>query len=288
MNIVILGSNGMIGTDMMDVLSKGTHTLTGLTLDDIDITNKKDVNNLKSIVSQKNNSASHPINIIINCAAYTQVDLCETNKETAFSVNGIGVGLLAQFCKTNDITLIHFSTDYIFDGEKTEPYIETDQTNPISVYGESKLMGDKLIESSGCKHYIFRIQWVFGEHGNHFVKTIQTLNKTKSEISVVNDQWGCPSWSYNICECVLKIINQAIPFGTYHLTHPEGTNWFEFAKQIVKSLNLSLKIQATDSDTFKRPASRPLNGRLNAGKLGAYDIVMNDWTLSLNQFLNNK
>lgn len=285
MNIVILGSNGMIGTDMMTVLSKSNHTITGLTVDDLDITTKTDINNLASIVSIKNNASTTPINIIINCAAYTHVDLCETNKEVAFSINGTGLGFLAKYCAKNDIILIHFSTDYVFDGEKKDPYIETDQTNPINIYGESKLMGDKLIESSECNHYIFRIQWVFGEHGNHFIKTIQSLATTNSEISVVDDQWGCPSWSYDICECVVKTINQKIPFGTYHLTHPDGTTWFEYAKQIVKTLTLNLKIHPTDSQSFKRPASRPLNGRLNAGKLEKYEISIKPWTASLNDFL---
>ncbi len=197
--------------------------------------------------------------VLINCAAYTRVDDCETHIEEAIQINGTAVGNLAQWCNAHRVTLVHFSTDYVFDGQKKEPYLETDPTNPLSIYGKSKLAGEQAIIEHCQRYYIFRIQWLYGANGKHFVDTIIRLAKEKESLNIVNDQWGSPSWTHDIARCIMSFLKKSPDYGIYHLANTGYTSWLEFARFF---LGPNYPLHPITTDQMPRPAKRPLNSRL--------------------------
>jgi dTDP-4-dehydrorhamnose reductase len=216
---------------------------------------------------------------IINAAAYTQVDLAESEEEKAFAVNSTAVEILANYAFDHDATLVHYSTDYVFNGETTAPYLETDSPAPINVYGKSKWSGERKIISSGCRHIIFRTSWVISAVGKNFIKTILRLARERDSLSVVNDQIGSPT-SANLIAGVTKEIllsesKDPIDKGIYHLASNGSTAWFDVAKFAIKTANeRDFKTRCSELDVFpistsqySLPAPRPRNSKLNAGKL---------------------
>lgn len=251
MKILIIGCNGQLGYDMVLVCKKKGHTVFGIDLPEIDITNRTSVRNTIKKINP---------DTIINCAAYTAVDECENNQETAYAVNAEGVANIAHAANSINATVVHFSTDYVFDGLKSSPYIESDVTNPQSVYGKSKLEGEKQLLSITDKHFIFRIAWLYGNHGNNFVKTIHNLALSKLKknqpLKVVNDQFGTPTYTKNICSQILSVI-PTDNFGIYHCTNEGECIWFDFASYIAKHLKLNIEIIPCSTTEFPRPAPRP-------------------------------
>lgn len=231
--------------------------------------------------------------IIINCAAHTGVDKAETDIENSFAINELGPKYLAEQALKHNALLIHISTDYVFDGNKAEPYLETDTPNPQGVYGKSKLAGEQAIQNSGCKHVILRTAWVFGKHGNNFVKTMLKLGKARKELGVIGDQFGGPTYAGDIADAAIAIANQyesTQQSGVYHYSGYPHVSWYEFAKSIFDYANqaeipLALKtLNEIPATAYPLPAPRPANSRLNCTKLESiFAITPSNWQSALNR-----
>lgn len=246
-SIIITGSNGMLGHALILALSQH-YKITGLDLPELDITN------LSAVLSTV--SGIKP-DIIINSAAYTDVDGCETNIDHAFAVNGTGPRNLAMACSELDVPLVHFSTDYVFDGLATTPRKETDLPNPQSVYGKSKLLGEQHVRQLTNKHYIIRTSWLYGENGKNFVKTMLRLAREKDQIGVVNDQQGSPTYTRDLAEAVAQLI-QTPAYGTYHITNSGCCTWYEFTLEIFKQAGIDgVQANPITTEEINRPAPRP-------------------------------
>ena len=264
MKIALIGKGGMLGSDFASVLKTTSHTVYALDSADINITNPQSIQSALKTLSPE---------VIINCAAFTKVDACETEREKAYAVNGTGAGYLAAFCREHHTKLVHFSTDYIFDGKKSAPYLETDAPNPINHYGASKLAGELAILETLDTHYIFRIQWLYGHFGPHFIRTMVALSKTRTEFQVVEDQIGSPTWTMEVVKSVISALEADAPYGIYHLANTGYTSWHNLALFVFEQLGIQATVAPQTTDQLSRPAKRPLNSRLNIQKyldLGLY------------------
>lgn len=245
MKILITGAYGMLGSDLRETLKDNELIVTGSK--DLDITNENKV--LKFIQEKKPE-------IVINAAAYTNVDNCETDYDRAYLVNAIGPKNLAMACNKLNIPLIHISTDYIFDGNKKTPLTEEDKLGPKTAYGKTKLEGEKFIQDNTNKYFILRTAWLFGLHGKNFVKTMLNLSKTNKELKVVNDQIGCPTYSYDLAISIKELLNSN-KYGIYHLTNKGEISWYNFAKKIFEFNNININVIPVNTEQFPRPAPRP-------------------------------
>ena len=226
--------------------------------------------------------------IIVNAAAYTAVDRAEQEEDSAFEVNFKAVKELAQEAKAIDALLIHFSTDYVFDGEKALPYVETDVPNPLNVYGRSKLEGERAIAASGCRHFIFRTSWVYAPAGRNFLRTILAAARSKPELRVVDDQRGAPTSSDAIAVALARILaapdSMQKPGGIYHLSAAGETTWCEFARAILQDAGLNTPVVPIPSDQFPTAAKRPKNSLLDNAKLQReFAITLADWRQGLRE-----
>lgn len=252
MKVLITGSNGMLGHDLIDVLD-GKHELIKTTSKSLDITDKDKV---KDYIVNENPD------IVINSAAYTDVDGCETNEEIAYKVNGEGVKNLALACKVVDCPLVHISTDYVFNGENTKPWMEDDEVGPISIYGKSKLQGEEAIESILDKFFIIRTSWLYGINGGNFPKTMLELAKTHDTLTVVTDEIGTPTYTLDLAQAIAELIETEY-YGVYHITNSDYCSWFDFAKYIFEVKNIDVNVVPVTAEEFARPASRPHYSVLN-------------------------
>jgi dTDP-4-dehydrorhamnose reductase len=268
--ILVTGVNGQVGFELARTL-QGLGRVIAVDRSVLDLSN---LDQVRSIVRE-----TRP-HLIVNPAAYTAVDKAETEAELAMRVNGEAPGVLAEEGKKLGATLIHYSTDYVFDGTKDDPYVETDVTNPQNVYGASKLAGEQAIQASGCAHLIFRTSWVYGARGKNFLLTMLRLGADRPELKVVADQYGAPTWSNTIATLTAHIVAQSAAAedsaewwrastGVYHLTADGSTSWHGFASAIFDRAGLDkaprvLPIPATDYPT---PAKRPVNSRMSNDKL---------------------
>ena len=248
MKILITGSGSMLAQDLKSVLGENNEIIP-LSRQKMDITQKDAV--------IKNIKSSAP-DIVINCAAYTKVDTAEEERKKAFQVNGIGVQNLAVACAEMQIPLCHISTDYVFDGRKNKPYTPFDAANPLSIYGESKLAGEKYIQWIMNKFYIVRTSGLYGRGGNNFVMTILRLAKERRAVKVVTDQICSPTFTLNLSTGIQKLIESG-SFGIYHITDDsgDGISWFDYAREIVSTAGISTEIIPVTSEEFPRPARRP-------------------------------
>ena len=251
--ILVVGANGMLGHDLMRVLDGDVR---GLDLPDIDITSLESVR--RTILTLKPKT-------IINSAAYTDVDGCEANVEQAMAINGEGVGLLALTAREIGATLVQISTDYVFDGGKGTPYLEDDPVGPLSIYGESKLAGE-LNSAMAPSHLIVRTQWLYGIHGKNFVETMLRLAGEKSELSVVDDQIGSPTWTYDLALAIKALLDKGCR-GTYHAANSGFCSWNEFARAIFEETGTKIAVNSMTTAELNRPARRPLYSTLECGKL---------------------
>lgn len=253
--ILVVGAHGMLGRDLMALLGERGQ---GVDIDEIDITSPESV--LKVIGHLKPE-------VVVNCAAYTDVDGCESNIETAMAVNGEGVGYLAMACRDIGALLVQVSTDYIFDGGKGAPYVEDDAPCPLSVYGESKLAGE--MNAAFCpEHLIVRTQWLYGLHGKNFVETMLRLGSEKDQLTVVDDQIGSPTWTVDLARAVLALIDSGCR-GVYHAANSEYCSWNGFAKAIFEEAGLNVSVSPMTTTELNRPARRPLYSALECSKLAA-------------------
>ncbi len=246
MKILITGSNGMLGHDLINAL-KERHDLIPTTSKTLDITDKKQT--IDYIRDKKPD-------IVINSAAYTDVDGCEENRELAYSVNGEGVRNLALACRDIDCPLVHISTDYVFDGSATEPIREDGEIGPISVYGKSKLEGEEAIQEILDKYFIIRTAWLYGINGRNFPKTMLELAENHPEITVVYDEVGTPTYTPDLAEGISRLIETDY-YGIYHLTNSGSCSWCEFAKYIFEIAGRDVKVIPVTASEFARPAPRP-------------------------------
>ena len=278
MKIVITGANGMLAKSVREKFKNEELVCTDV--NELDITNKEQV------LEFMNNEKPQ---YIINCAAYTAVDKAEENYELADKINANGPENLAIAAKEIDATLIHISTDYVFDGEldTNSSYVEEDITGPVTVYGKTKLHGEELLKENTDKYYIFRTAWLYGE-GNNFVRTMVDLGKQREEVSVVADQHGSPTYAEDLANIIKQAIDKKIPYGIYHSTNEGFTTWYEFTKEIYKQAGISCKIKPVTSEEFIRPAKRPKNSKLNKEKLLSMGIEIPNWQDALNRYLNTE
>ena len=233
--------------------------------------------------------------LIINAAAYTAVDQAETEPQVAFAINAVAPGILAEEAAALGIPLIHYSTDYVFDGSKSSPYTEDDEPNPLGVYGQSKLAGEQAISAVQGQHLILRTSWVYSAHGRNFLLTMQRLLQEKPELRVVADQIGAPTWAGTIARSTLALIErwqagQTGAWGTYHLTAQGETSWFGFAQAIGEALRAQGKPCANlipiPSSDYPTPATRPLNSRLDGRRLQReWGVSQPDWQTALHECL---
>lgn len=269
--ILITGCRGQLGTDLLKGLDQD-YEVTGLDLPEIDILDEA---KLMAHVRQLKPS------VIIHPAAYTDVDGCESNRELAMAVNGEGTRQVARACEAVKARLIYYSTDYVFDGRKSSAYVETDPTAPATVYGQSKLAGEKAISEELDNYAIMRIAWIYGANGNNFVKTMIRLAQKQIKareagedfepLKVVDDQHGNPTWTMEVVNQTQALI-ESDQTGLFHATSEGETTWFEFAREIFRLRGLEVEIGPCGSEQFPRPAARPkmsalVNARLN--ELGA-------------------
>ena len=235
--------------------------------------------------------------LIINAAAYTAVDQAESEPELAFAINAVAPGVLAEEAAALGAPLIHYSTDYVYDGSKSAPYIESDPTNPLGVYGQSKLAGERALQAVGGEYLILRTSWVYSLHGRNFLLTMQRLLQERDELKVVADQIGAPTWAGSIASTTAQLIQhwrdgQAGPWGLYHLSAKGETSWFGFASAIAEQLRAAgqnagqlLPIPSSDYPT---PAQRPLNSRLDCSRLQHdWQVQLSDWHSALLECLRS-
>jgi dTDP-4-dehydrorhamnose reductase len=266
MKILITGINGQIGSALVHQAKEQGHEVVEISRKQWDMAKSPELG--KDLVLQ-----SKP-DIVINTAAYTNVDDAEDNEATALKVNANAPRSLAKACSYNDIPIIHLSTDYVFDGSKTTSYSESDQTNPLNAYGRTKLAGEIAIQEETAKHLILRTSWVFSKNGTNFVNTILKLASEREKIKVVNDQFGAPTCAECIASVILKLakLNQ-IQWGIYHYTGQPVTNWFNFSKEVVKLAKVYNKIKTEPklieciSNELKQKVKRPKNSILDQKKI---------------------
>jgi dTDP-4-dehydrorhamnose reductase len=271
MKILILGHKGMLGHELVKEF-KNDHELVLWDREQIDISKKEDV--IKKI------GDLWP-DVVINAAAYTAVDEAESNKDLVYKVNGCAVGFLATACKEVNALLIHFSTDYVFDGENHNGYKENHPYNPINIYGKSKALGEKMILDVSPRYYIIRTSWLFGKHGKNFVETMLRLAGENKDIKVVNDQFGSPTYAKDLASEVKKLVESQNPYGIYHITNSETCSWYDFAVKIFELSSLNLKIKPVKSEEFPTPAKRPIYSMLINTKLPP----MRKWEEALKDYL---
>ncbi len=228
-------------------------------------------------------SKNKDFEFLINCAAYTNVDLAEKNKDKAYQVNSEGAEKLAKLCKEFNIKLVHISTDFVFDGSNTRPYKETDVPNPSSVYGASKLQGEKNIMERLSSYFIIRTSWMYSEFGSNFVKTILRLADTQKEIKVVSDQIGSPTNAHDLADFLLEIISiNSTNYGTYHFSNTGETSWYGFAKEVFRICNVSADLRPISSSAYASLANRPKYSVLDTKKgKKTFNINSDYWVDSL-------
>ena len=251
--ILIVGANGMLGQDLIRLLSGD---IRGVDIGEIDITSLESVKRVLLTLKPA---------VIINAAAYTDVDGCETNRELAMLVNGEGVGNLARIAADIGARLVQISTDYIFDGGKGSPYLEDEPANPLSVYGASKRSGE-LNARLAPDSLIVRTQWLYGVHGKNFVETMLRLAGERTELSVVDDQIGSPTWTVDLSLAIRALLEKGCS-GTYHAANAGYCSWNEFARTIFSEAGMQITLKQMTTLELNRPATRPLYSTLDCGKL---------------------
>jgi len=266
--ILITGSNGQLGKCIQDVAEEyPEYDFHFKTSTDLDITSQEKINTL---------FAREKFDYCINCAAYTSVDKAETDKKNAFLVNAEAVKYLAEACKYNNTTLIHISTDFVFDGTKGIPYTEDDLPNPINVYGASKLKGEQYIQGILNNFFIIRTSWVYSEYGHNFVKTMLRLGEDREELSVVNDQIGTPTYAGDLANTIMEIIiTKTTNFGLYHYSNEGLISWYDFAKAIFAIKGMNIKVNPIPSEAYPTPAKRPIYSVLDKTKIKQVFNIIN-------------
>jgi len=272
--IAILGGRGMLGSELAQICNRQGLKITVLDIPEFDITNHRQ---LKAVVGNSD--------IIINCAAYTNVDGAESEYDLAYAVNAEAVGHLGNLAKGANRYVLHISTDFVFDGGLDRPYVETDEPNPINAYGRTKLAGEQLLSESGCKHCIIRIEWTYGRAGDNFVTKLLEKARIQKQLKVVDDQVGSPTATIEVSKAIYKLLSKR-PEGLFHFASKGYVSRLGMAKFILDKKDVSLKLSGCKSSDFPGPAKRPLNSRFNCGKIRSLlDEPIEQWEKPLEKFL---
>lgn len=282
MNILITGANGQLGNCLRDLAAdyQDLYRFYYTDVDTLDITDASAVE--KYIVDNR-------IDIILNAAAYTAVDRAEDDQENAYRINCTAVGNLAEAAKRHGLFLVHISTDYVFSGESEVPYVETDTPAPMSVYGSTKLAGERAIVESGCRAVVIRTSWLYSEYGHNFVKTMLKLGREREEVRVVCDQIGGPTYAGDLARVVMAMLEHQPETGVefYHFANEGVCSWFEFAKTIMRMAGLPCRVEAIPSSEYPAKAHRPPFSVFNLSKIkAAIQMVIPHWRDSLELTIN--
>lgn len=276
MKVLVTGAKGQLGTDLMHELEKRGIEGIGVDVQEMDIT---DAEACRRVI--KNSGAD----AVIHCAAYTAVDAAEDNVDLCRRINGEGTRNVAQACKEADVKLMYISTDYVFDGQGTRPWEPDDERHPLNVYGQTKYEGELAVEELSDKYFIVRIAWVFGVAGKNFIKTMLRLGKERGAVSVVDDQIGSPTYTYDLARLLVDMI-QTDKYGRYHATNEGLCSWYEFAKEIFRQAGMDVPVTPVSSDQFPAKAARPSNSRLSKEKLSENGFErLPAWQDALGRFL---
>lgn len=261
MRVLVTGAKGQLGSDLLCELSNRNIDAIGIDIDDLDIT---DPEATKEVIEKINGEKK--LDAIIHCAAYTAVDAAEDNEALVTKINAEGTKNIAKVAKALDLSMMYISTDYVFDGEGERPWEPDDNRAPLNVYGMAKYKGELYVEELLEKYFIVRISWVFGLHGNNFIKTMLRLGKERGAVSVVNDQIGSPTYTPDLSRLLVDMI-LTDKYGRYHATNEGLCSWYEFACEIFKQANLDVAVTPVNSDAFQVKAKRPHNSRMDKTKL---------------------
>jgi dTDP-4-dehydrorhamnose reductase len=277
--ILIIGAKGMLGQDLVKIFSTDkNYDVISLDLKNLDITSKDDVFGKIGDITPE---------IIINAAAFTNVDGCEdeAKKDLCMKVNGEALGYLASCASQINSILVHYSTDYVFNGKKSEGYKEDEkEINPVNFYGKSKALGEKKLQENTKKFYLIRTSWLYGKGGKNFVDTMLKLAETKKELKVVDDQHGKPTYTVDLAKRTKELVDKNLPYGIYHITNEGETTWFKFAKKFFELAGVNVKIKPCASREFPRPARRPTYSSLINTKLSP----SRPWGEALSEYLRTK
>ncbi|MFS0821596.1 dTDP-4-dehydrorhamnose reductase [Bacillus sp. 1P02SD] len=276
MKVLVTGINGQLGYDVVKKLEEKGHDVVPAGREQLDISNEE---NVVTFINEVQPDA------IIHCAAFTNVDGAETDKDTAYRVNGLGTKYLAHTAKKIGAKMVFVSTNYVFEGNGTEPYEVDHPTNPIGVYGETKLAGEKFLIENLAEYFIVRTSWVFGINGNNFVKTMLRLGKERGEVGVVYDQVGSPTYTVDLASFLVELA-ESEEYGVYHASNSGICSWYEFAVEIFKQAGLDVKVNPLTTEQFPRPAARPKYSVMSTKKIGEKSFTpLRDWKEALAAFL---
>lgn len=290
MKILIVGYKGQLGTELIKILKKGCSELGEIPavfdcaevqpvgIDGLDIT---DAQAVEEYLAQ-----ARP-DVVVNCAAFTNVDGCETQEEAAYLVNAVGPGNLARSCEGIGAKLVHISTDYVFDGSGSRPYTEEDMPSPVSAYGRTKLAGERFVQENCGKYFIIRTAWLYGYTGKNFVRTMLKLGRERGAVTVVNDQLGSPTHANDLAHHILKLAATE-KYGVYHCTGKGECTWYEFAKEIMAQGKVEATVSPCTSEQFPTPTKRPAYSVLSHEKLdAAVGDEMRYWQDALRSFFEH-
>ena len=289
MRILVTGKNGQLGRSIQKIVNTGTKIDNNQSPNDFIFVGREELD-LSSESSISQYFDNNKFDIIINCAAYTQVDRAEQEAELASQINHLAVKKLASIASNQQARLIHISTDYVFDGERNKPYLETDTPNPINVYGKTKLAGEKALQTvMPMNAIIIRASWIYSEYGNNFVSTMRRLGKDRDELNIVSDQIGSPTYAADLADAILEIImhkkfrDVAQTTQIYNYSNEGKISWHEFAKEIFKIEKIGCEVDPVTSQQYPTPAKRPRNTIMKKDKIvKIFNIKISNWKSSLN------
>lgn len=268
MKVLVTGAKGMLGQDLCPILEDEGYDVIETDIDSLDITNPE---NVKEVFLREKP------NIVVHCAAYTNVDKAEEDIKTARLINVVGTENIAKAAEEIQAIMVYISTDYVFDGSKNEPYLPEDKPNPINNYGITKLEGEEAVKKNCLKYYIARTSWLYGLHGKNFVETMISL-KDKDELKVVNDQIGVPTWTVELANGIVELL-EGEPYGIYHICGDGEISWYEFAKEIFNQYGANVNLIPCKTEEFPRPAKRPKYSHMKN------TVFMRDWRVALKDYM---
>lgn len=279
MKVLVTGANGQLGYDVVKELQKQNIECYGAIRKDFDLVDFEATE--KFIIS-------YMPDVVIHCAAYTAVDKAEDEQGLCYLVNASATENIARICKKINAKMLYISTDYVFDGTKEGFYEVDDMPNPINVYGRTKLLGEQAVQKILNKYFIVRISWVFGEHGNNFVKTMLKLGKERKEINVVADQYGSPTYTADLALLLIEMI-KTDKYGIYHATNEGICSWAEFAEEIFRVAGMNVKVNHINTVEYPIKSKRPVNSRLSKNSLKTNEFkVLGNWRNALNKYISFK
>tara|TARA_B100001059_G_scaffold235416_1_gene280926 strand:- start:1955 stop:2806 length:852 start_codon:yes stop_codon:yes gene_type:complete len=281
MKILVTGASGQLGQEFQNNISKSKDDFYFTDEFDLDISNK---NRILNYISE------NQIDLIINCAAYTNVNESEINKKRALKVNSNAIKNLVEICEEKKLKMIHFSTDYVYNSDSIDPVQEDSYVNPINYYGFSKREGEKIIEKSSSDLIIIRTSWLYSIYGNNFVKTMIKKGRNEDKVFVINDQFGCPTYSKDLVDCTLNIIasNKFNKYKVYNFSNEGYTSWYDFTKKIFELMKINCSIIGVNSENYRSIAKRPKYSVTDKSRIkDIFNINIRNWETALEEFITS-